>query len=270
MNTTALYNNKGNAAVGGISGFTIKMIAVVTMLIDHVAASLLERILMQWNLGDSWEFYYNIYQVMRDIGRLAFPIYIFLLVEGFTYTRSKRKYAGRMFLFAIISEIPFDMAFNGCVLELYSNNVFITLFLGLITISMLDAISQSPKIVDTSDSPVKWLLVNIGKCIAMAAIVLVMMVVAKWLLKCDYGEAGIAAIVGMYLLRNYKEVGFAVAVLLLAFFCGEIELWALIALIPIHFYNGTRGRSLKYFFYAFYPVHLLVIAGIGYLIGLGL
>ena len=96
------------------------------------------------------------------------------------------------------------------------------------------------------------------------------MVVAKWLIKCDYGEAGIAAIVGMYLLRNYKEVGFAVTVLLLAFFCGEIELWALIALIPIHFYNGTRGRSLKYFFYAFYPVHLLVIAGIGYLIGLGL
>ena len=272
MDTTTLYDNnyKGSAANSGISGFWLKIIAVVTMLIDHVAASILARVLQSYNLGENWDTYYTIYRVMRNIGRMAFPIYIFLLIEGFTYTRSKTKYAVRMFIFAIISEMPFDMAFNNCFLEFYSNNVFVTLFLGLITIIILDALRQQPKILDASKSPIKWFIVKTVRCIGMAAIILGMMAIAEWLLNCDYGAAGIAAIVAMYLLKNFRMIGFVVCVGLLAMLSSSTEWWALLMLIPLYFYNGTRGKQLKYFFYAFYPVHLFIIAFVGYYMGLGI
>ena len=105
----------------GLNGSTLKMIAVVTMLIDHIAAVLLVKLLIvngTWELnGYSGSRVLNIltlehmnmvkiYQLMRDIGRIAFPIYCFLLVEGFMRTRNVKKYLGRMLLFAFISEIP--------------------------------------------------------------------------------------------------------------------------------------------------------------------
>jgi hypothetical protein len=94
--------------------------------------------------------------------------------------------------------------------------------------------------------------------------------VAAELLHTDYGMAGVAAIVVMYLLRNKKTLSYTVGVLVLAIMAGEIEIAALLMVIPIAFYNGRRGRSAKYFFYAFYPVHLLLLAGICALLGLGI
>ena len=124
-------NNQSVAGEHGISGYWLKMIAVITMLIDHSAATILERILAQM---PSWapvtvDNCYRLDLLLRGIGRMAFPIYCFLLVEGFHYTHSRRKYAFRLFVFALISEVPFDMALNQSVLELSYNNVFFTLFL---------------------------------------------------------------------------------------------------------------------------------------------
>ncbi len=108
-----------------LSGSDLKIIAVIAMFLDHLAATVLVRCLVT---GVFWDqaAWYEVYQVMRNIGRVAFPIYCFLLVEGFIHTSDRRKYALRLFLFALISEIPFDLAFNAQVLEFGYQNVFFT------------------------------------------------------------------------------------------------------------------------------------------------
>ena len=89
----------------GATGSTLKMIAIITMLVDHTAAIVLERVL--WAHNFSSVTIYWVYVVMRSIGRLGFPIFCFLLIEGFCHTRNVKKYAGRLFLFALISLILF-------------------------------------------------------------------------------------------------------------------------------------------------------------------
>ena len=113
-----------NVKQQGISGYWLKVIAVVSMLIDHTSAVILEQIPGLENPAF----------LMRIIGRAAFPIYCFLLVEGFYHTRSRAKYAGRLFLFALISEVPFDLAFSRRMWDFSSNNVFFTLLFGLLVI----------------------------------------------------------------------------------------------------------------------------------------
>lgn len=262
-----VMNNQSVAGEHGISGYWLKMIAVITMLIDHSAAAILERILVQmpsWapvTVGN-WEQWYRLDLLLRGIGRMAFPIYCFLLVEGFHYTHSRRKYAARLFVFALISEVPFDMALNQSVLELSYNNVFFTLFLGLLVIMAADWVMER----FSSDN----LTSEIGRIILLVVIGMVGCALASYVISCDYGASGVIAIYIMYLLRSKRELGFALAVVSLGVFSGELELLALLMLIPLHFYNGTRGKQHKYFFYAFYPLHLLLLALIAWGLGLGI
>lgn len=260
-------NNQSVAGEHGISGYWLKMIAVITMLIDHSAATILERILVQmpsWAPAtvDNWEQWYRLDLLLRGIGRMAFPIYCFLLVEGFHYTHSRRKYAARLFVFALISEVPFDMALNQSVLEFSYNNVFFTLFLGLLVIMAADWVMER----FSSDN----LTSEIGRITLLVVIGMVGCALASYVISCDYGASGVIAIYIMYLLRSKRELGFALAVVSLGVFSGELELLALLMLIPLHFYNGTRGKQHKYFFYAFYPLHLLLLALIAWGLGLGI
>ena len=259
-----VMNNQSVAGEHGISGYWLKMIAVITMLIDHSAATILERILVQM---PSWapvtvDNCYRLDLLLRGIGRMAFPIYCFLLVEGFQYTHSRRKYAFRLFAFALISEVPFDMALNQSVLELSYNNVFFTLFLGLLVIMAADWVMER----FSSDN----LTSEIGRITLLVVIGMVGCTLASYVISCDYGASGVIAIYIMYLLRSKRELGFALAVVSLGVFSGELELLALLMLIPLHFYNGTRGKQHKYFFYAFYPLHLLLLALIAWGLGLGI
>lgn len=260
-------NNQSVAGEHGISGYWLKMIAVITMLIDHSAATILERILVQmpsWAPAtvDNWEQWYRLDLLLRGIGRMAFPIYCFLLVEGFHYTHSRRKYAARLFVFALISEVPFDMALNQSVLEFSYNNVFFTLFLGLLVIMAADWVMER----FSSDN----LTSEIGRITLLVVIGMVGCALASYVISCDYGASGVIAIYIMYLLRSKRELGFALAVVSLGVFSGELELLALLMLIPLHFYNGTRGKQHKYFFYAFYLLHLLLLALIAWGLGLGI
>lgn len=129
----------------GLTGSTIKLIAIIAMLIDHTAATILERMIMREGYmlattNDKWlsewidahRLLYFSYMTMREIGRFGFPIFCFLLVEGFLHTHNRKKYAMRLFLFALISEIPFDFAFRGKWFYSGYQNVFFTLFLGLL------------------------------------------------------------------------------------------------------------------------------------------
>lgn len=258
----------------GIPGSTLKIIAIVTMLIDHIGATVIRRYMVTngisfaimdtfratTTLASNDGLITILYWIMRGVGRLAFPIFIFLLIEGFQYTSNKWKYLLRLFAFSIISEVPFDMAVylqpsdiqNGKLIEWNHQNVFFTLTIGFFVIILLDLISNSKLMLEL-------------KPILMFVIGGAGMLVA-WLLHTDYDAVGVLAILIMYLLRERKLVGVALMCVSLMISSG-LEMTSFLILIPIAMYNGERGLRLKWIFYAFYPVHLLVLAGIGMLIG---
>ena len=272
MTNMQMSSHSSAAGQRGLSGCTLKMIAVFTMFIDHTAATILERMLVQMPAGGPvtqqniavWQ---GLYLLMRLIGRMAFPIYCFLLVEGFFHTANRAKYALRLFLFALISEVPFDMAFNQKFLDTSYNNVFITLLIGLLTIWTADyAICRYKTEGLTGRERMKTQNLR-GICVA--AVLLTGGILAE-ILHTDYGAGGVAAIFVMYLFCNDRMRGFSIMVLVLGLLCGMLEWAAFLMLIPLRAYNGTRGQQVKYFFYWFYPVHLLVLSLICMALGLGI
>ncbi len=207
--------------------FVLKLIALVTMIIDHYGA------IFQSGVTE-----------YRIIGRLAFPIYAFLLVEGYLHTRDVKKYARRLLLFALISEIPFDLAFRGG-LEFSHQNIFFTLFIGLVTMYFLDKSEDY----------------NLNKTL----VIIVAMLVAT-ILFVDYSFIGIVYILSFYYTRDMEKkerllkVGLVMLVVNLAL-VGFTQQFAVFSLILIYFYNGKlgpRNKILQALFYIMYPLHLLV------------
>lgn len=221
----------------GISGGTLKIIAIVSMLIDHIGAVIVEQGILgstiSSNSSPNWQ---TIDLVMRLIGRIAFPIFCFLLVQGFYHTSNLKKYITRLFLFAALSEIPFDLAFNGKVLEFGYQNVFFTLLIGILAITAMRHFEQNRllKII-----------------IAFAACYLAVII------KSDYSDFGVLVIIVFYLLHDRKIIQTIAGVVLFLW-----EITGPIGMVFVHLYNGTRGIRLKYFFYIFYPLHLLILYGI--------
>ena len=243
----------------GLSGSTLKIIAMISMLTDHAALALLGSILRNneiYSTADhSWEYIskliesgsigyvYLAYVILRNIiGRLAFPIFCFLLVEGFTKTSNKAKYAERLLLFAVISEIPFNLVFSfGSITCPSHQNTLFTLFLGFM---MLWGMEEAEK--RCAKMWVQWVL--------KAVLFFTAVILAEAVVRCDYGAYGIFAIAALYWFRWKKSEQ-----LLAGCVAFLWELPATLAFIPIAFYNGKRGLKLKYIFYIFYPAHLLVV-----------
>jgi hypothetical protein len=237
---------------GGLSGSTLKIIAVVTMMIDHFASAVILRMLQnQVHDLESYNTLLYEYNVMRMIGRVAFPIYCFLLVEGYRYTRNAWKYAFRLGIFAIISEIPFDLALFNSGMDFNHQNVFFTLFIGLLTVKCMDMIWQKYQ-----NSVEGW---------TASAGVIILGAAAADILSTDYGSRGVLCIVIFYILRNSRL--WQVAAGNIAYVNMLEEPTATFAFLPIAAYNGKRGLKLKYVFYAFYPAHLLLFYLISFLTG---
>lgn len=204
----------------GMNTFTLKMIAIVSMLIDHIGTVLFPQI-----------------TIFRMIGRIAFPIFAYTIVEGFVHTHDLKKYIIRLGIFALLSEVPFDLTFAGKVIEFGHQNVFFTLLLGVVMLT---------------------LYVRARTVTEQLSIVAVTILVSR-LLNVDYQGTAILMIFLFYYLREKKlEKLFAVGILILLV-SGKIQLFSLLAFIPIALYNGERGPKMKAFFYAFYPVHLLAL-----------
>ncbi len=174
------------------------------------------------------------------IGRMGFPIFCYLLIEGFQHTRSVKKYAGRLLLFALVSEIPFDLGFAGTPFYREYQNVFFTLFMGLLVIWVMD---NAVRVVEN----------KVFRILLMTA-AFVTGAVAAELLRTDYGAMGILCIAVIYLFSRNRRLQLIAGCIA---FLWEAE--ALFAFIPIAFYNGRRGWKLKYIFYVFYPLHLFLI-----------
>ncbi len=236
--------NSNNILGKGISGSTLKLIAIITMIIDHFAAVVIINLIQQPKYFSSFETLKNLYYISRYIGRISFPIFIFLLIEGFTHTKDTKKYAFRLFIFALISEIPFNLAIYDSYFYTKHQNIFFTLFLGvaaLICFEKLNTEFKSKKFI---------------KIILYIFISLFFMVSAK-ILNTDYDAIGVLAIILMYLFRSNKiKAAFASSLSLVLITASQF--FSFISLIPIKLYNGKRGLNIKYIFYIFYPLHLLI------------
>lgn len=239
----------------GISNSTLKLIAIITMFIDHIAAVVIYAMLMQASRGlmQVPPMLWDAYDIMRQIGRVAFPIFCYLLVEGFQRTGDQYRYALRLLGFAFLSEIPFDLALSNVVFETRYQNVMFTLFLGLCVMIVCDRLESLQW-----NRWLTWLL--------EVVVMFVGMKVADFL-HTDYSGYGVLCIFILYFFRFSKSVQLIQGSA--AFIFGEMilrgsatELLAPLGFIPVAFYNGKRGLKLKYVFYLFYPVHLLVLFGV--------
>lgn len=209
--------------------FLLKTIACIAMLVDHAA------VVFAAELPD------GIYWVMRGVGRLAFPIFCFFIAKGFVYTRSRGRYALRLALFALLSEIPFDLAASGQVMNLSNQNVYLTLLLGLLGLWGYEFLAKRGM------GGVAYLAPITFACLAQG-------------LRADYGAGGVLLIFVMYRLADAPGwQGFAVALVLLALSgaAHAIQMVGWLGWLLCMFYNGQQGPRAKYAIYAFYPLHLL-------------
>ena len=230
----------------GVSGSTLKLLAIVTMLIDHIAATVLARMLQ----AEADYELYTVYYAMRQIGRIAFPIYCFMLVEGLKYTHNRWRYAARLGIFALLSEIPFDLAFSSEVLEFGYQNVFFTLTIGLVTLIVIEEIAKRQCGPDNKGLPTAA-----GLALTVLASAAGMGLAA--LLQTDYGWRGVACILILYFFRGRRGLALVMGYVAFVLFLGEIA--ALPAFLVLALYRGKKGFSCKYFFYGFYPLHLLLL-----------
>lgn len=222
-----------------LDGSWLKIIAVISMLLDHTAHMLQNAVPVLKDpillpFGKSITIYY----IMRMIGRLALPIFCFLIAEGFHHTRNRKKYGLNLLTFAIISEIPFNLlvSYGKHFIYLKGQNVFFTLFLGFLILYILESkINTIFKFVPS-----------------------VLIIFLSQYMHLDYGTKGILLIVLLYYLRKQNVAKTLTSLPLLS---GGYPAWS--AFIFINLYNGKRGfikgNFAKYAFYAFYPMHILLL-----------
>lgn len=226
-----------------MNGFWLKVIALAAMLADHIGAVFFGGAAVS-AFGNDWE-------ILRIIGRIAFPILAYQIAEGAGHTSNWRRYALRLLLFGLLSEIPFDLALSGA-LTLEKQNVYFTLFLGLL------AIRADMYFVRRDISSGR------GKGILVAAVCMA----AGWVIRCDYGFFGVLLVYWFYLTHS-EPMMMALGTAAVEFSMGGLQPFGLLGLIPISFYNhqrGYHGKWIQYGFYLFYPLHLLIIGGIRWLI----
>ena len=212
----------------------LKIIAMIFMFIDHFAYVMIER---GTGLGGD---FYMIDRVMRGMGRIAFPIFCFTIVEGFQKTKDVKAYLRRLFLFAVISEIPFDLAFRGSILQMNYQNVFWTLAFGLASLM----IYEDPWMP-------KWKrILGLLLCFYLPNY-----------FHTDYSVYGVLVIFLMYLFRK-EPIKACMAGYIALLLQNPVEVWAVFGFLLILFYNGQRGNGSKMFSYLFYPAHLMLLVAV--------
>lgn len=247
-----------------MTSFSLKLIAVIAMTLDHIAKIIGQAGLMAMFPGLSMTTSSDIMHLMDGIGRMAFPLYAFMIAEGAARTRSMPKYIGRLTLFAVISEPFFYFAFHrveltwGGFLDNLSrwnlNNVFITLTLGAVAIFFYQFLERR--------TCKKRLLAFVPVCGLLAF--------AGQYVGCDYGAAGILLIAALYLAKTRRQKSIVILIWSLWLYIISYGLYvsgynvrqgicAALSGVLLWFYNGKRGKSMKWSFYIYYPAHILVL-----------
>ena len=220
-----------------LSGSVLKVIACLSMFADHVAKFYLNR--FPWASAEWFSVAgrsISLSQLLQMFGRFAFPIFVFLLIEGFLHTRNGKQYGISLFVLALLSEIPFNLMV-GHTLLLPKQNVMFTLLLGYLAMCSLEYFKDKP--------------------VVSLAILVALFMVSRYM-QADSRTAGFIFILLMYGLRKEKILQCIATPVLL-----PMKLMVFLSLLLTCMYNGERGfiktPFLKYCFYAFYPVHMLVI-----------
>ena len=229
--------NVFSAPRGGLTGAALKGIAMAAMVLDHVGAALIEPDFLVpaeapptfWLAADT---------LLRGVGRVSFPLFCFLLAEGFAHTRSAARYLARLALFALVSEVPYDLAFSSGA-DASAQNVFFTLAAGMMTLMALKRFS--------------------GRALPMALSLAAGCALAQ-ALRADYGAAGVVLIAALWLLRE-KRAAMLTAMAAIALWISRALFGAgALAALPAAMYGGARGtQRFKHAFYLFYPAHLLAL-----------
>ncbi|MBE6812769.1 MAG: conjugal transfer protein TraX [Ruminococcaceae bacterium] len=241
-----------NLPLGGITANILRLIAILLMISDHV-----------------WATFMSFGNWMTYLGRLAFPIFAFQLAEGFVHTKNVKKYALRLGIFALISELPFNLFYSSRWFNPYHQNVLFTFLLGLAAMVVLDKMKKD----------------RTAKTIGLGVLFLVLIGVASVITFPDYGFTGFITILLFYICRDFPFAWLAqlvgMVLIHIVFFEGQVlpfELFghafefptqgfAVLALLPIWAYGGKKGRSnkfIQYGSYGFYPVHMIILYLIRY------
>ena len=241
----------------------LHILAMTLMFFDHAWATLFPT--QYW---------------MTCIGRIAFPIFAFMIAEGFFYTKDFKKYLLRMVIFAVVSEIPFNLMMSGPI-DLFSQNVMWTFVIALLAMKLLDNIKK--KFINRFENKI----FNLTIVIVLSCLVTLVAYGLGYITFVDYYGAGVLMVLAFYFLRGKKwwnyltqlAAMYYINVVLLGSRYFEVTLFGhtfelfqqglgILALIPIWLYKGRKGydkKWFKYFCYAFYPAHMLILVGIGYL-----
>lgn len=217
-----------------MTSFILKIVGVITMLFDHVGDAIIGK-----------------FSFCNLIGRISFPIFAFQAVQGYIYTKDFKRHMLKLFIFACISQIPFMLFLSTFTEEIFTLNIFFTLFLGLLALFVYDK---------CKNKVLGFLFVIFTSIIA-------------YFIHVDYGVFGILLMFFFYFFKD-KKIPMAITTIVLCFlrFVPDIidtpVLWYIyiqcaiftaLSLIFILFYNKKEGPKAKYFFYIFYPLHLLIL-----------
>ena len=220
-----------------MSSFALHIWAMLLMLCDHLQLTLLPDL-----------------PILRCVGRLAFPLFAFMAVEGYLHTRSLKKYLLRLLMLAVISEIPFDLLVSGSVFDPMHQNVIWTIILGLYCIRAFENISA-------------------GRKMMLSAVVIIASLAAAIIARVDYSSAGVLTLLAFYAFRGNTVRCRLMQLLSLAFinlvllggieFAFPYQALAVLSLPIIWLYDGSQGPHngfIKAANYLFYPAHMLILA----------
>lgn len=215
-----------------MSSLELKIIALISMLFDHCGY-----------------IFFNKITVMNVIGKLSFPIFAFQISEGYKHTKNLKLYFFRLFMFAVASEVPFILFLSCFGTPTFTLNIFFTLFLGLLAITIYDKFNNK----------------KLGLLFVLFIIILAQIT------NCDYGCFGVTIIFLFYLFKDKKllmNLSFIIAVVIKYIISyiqssNKIHIYFAIStclsLLFINLYNNKKGRNIKYLLYVFYPLHLMVL-----------
>lgn len=232
-----------------ISSFTLHIFAMVCMLCDHLWAMLFP--------AEEW---------LTCIGRIAYPVFAFMIVEGYTHTHNLRRYILRIFLWACLSEIPFNIMYGGSAFYPYHQNVLWTFLLSLVLIILIEKCKERFKPIPATLLSVG--IAAVGAILGYAAMtdyygVGVLTVLLFYFFRGQNWKSRLVQVVGMYILNVELLGGYCYA---FQIFGHDVELvqqgLALLSLLPIRLYKGRQGvhnKVFQYTCYAFYPVHMVIL-----------
>lgn len=238
------------------TSMSLHIMAMVFMLCDHLWGTIVP--------GNDW---------LTCIGRISFPIFAFMIVEGYFHTSNLKKYVGRILLFAIISEIPFNLAMGSRIFYPVHQNVLWGFLIAIGLIWWNEKAKTTGKL---------W------KRILVGCITVILGYILGLLSMVDFYHAGILTVLTFYFFRQKKWWSYIGQLIclwyinleLLGGYSYEVHLFgetyffvrqglALLALLPIWLYKGKQGyhsKTLKFTYYAFYPAHLLILGILKYLL----